>query len=495
MRRSRAAFLVFLLLAASAAAQDAPTDSTPKPERFTTCWDCHQVVQGNSPPLATFANLVPPTQAGAALGEPFDYLVQVQNAWTHEARSARVELNLTNAPSLAFASDIDPLREVLSGVIEYDAAAATEPQQTALTYDIPFGHTHLEVRLRPSDTSAVGPDLALLVYPGSSSAQGDAIVVDAARRGGEEVFVVTDRQDMATYGYGNWTFAAQARLLPEDPTLGPALPAGMQVDFEIALDAFAAPSEERVAAVGNRVLVPAGSTTQLPFRLVGVAVPGPGESVAVKVDLWVHYTHQTAGPDDDENATKEHPRTIPVVDGGGFPVLRSEFAPDTDVFVGVHNGPTMATLSEAVGYAATFLLVASLVSGGLFGKASRRGLNALFGTAKRRVAFHNFLSYGLTAAALVHLVLFVVEAAYHWTLGFIWGGFAILALLGLGVTGAIQVPLVRAWGYAGWRWTHFALAMAALAFTLVHVVLDGVHFADLQEAVGWSNPLEPATAA
>ncbi len=493
MRRTRAAFLVFLAFAASVTAQDA--DSTPKPERFTTCWDCHQVTQGDAPPLATFANLMPPSEAGAALGEPFDYVVRVQNAWMHEARSARVELNLTNAPSLAFASDIDRLREVLDGVIEYDAAAAAEPQQAALTYDIPFGHTHLEVRLRPSDTSALGPDLALLVYPGRSAAEGDAIVVDAARRGGEEVFVVADRQSMATYGYGNWTFAAQARFLPDDPTLGPALPIGMQVPFEIQLDAFAEPSVERVAAVGNRALVPAGSATQLPFRLVGVGVPGANESVAVKVDLWAHYRHATVGQDDDENATKEHPRAIPVVDGGGFPVLRPEVKPGTDVFVGVHNGPTMATLSEAVGYAAAFLLVASIVSGGLFGKASRRGLNALFGTAKRRVGFHNFLSYGLTAAALGHLVLFIVEAAFHWTLGLIWGGLAILALLGLGVTGAIQVPLVRAWGYAGWRWTHFALALAALAFTLAHALLDGVHFAGLQEALGWGNPLEPAPTA
>lgn len=492
MQRGPLAILVLLAVVAGAAAQATEGESVAKPERTVTCWDCHQTVQGNAPPIKTFVNFIPPVQAGSdELHEPFDYIVQVQNAWSSEFRATRVGLDLTGAPSLAFASDIPDLVKRLPGSIPFDPAAATQPRQAAVTQEIPFGHTELQVQLIPGDADEVtGPDLALLIYPGKGSAEGDPISVDAQRRGGTETFVA-DRALLEQHGAGNWTFAAQARLLPDDPSLGPAAPLGTSVPFEIDLAAHAKPITERVAAVASNALVPAGGAIQLPFRLVGVAEPAAGESVALKADVWAHYTHKTNGPDDDANATKQHPVALPVVDGGGFPVLQADLTPSTTVALSVHNGPSLATVSEAVGYATTFLMLGSIASGGMFGKASRRQLNVLFGTARRRVAFHNFLSYGLILAAGVHLALFLVEAAYHWTLGLIWGGLALVALLGLGVTGAIQVPLVRAWSYAGWRWTHYGLAAASLLFSLAHLLLDGVHFADIQQAVGWSNPLEP----
>jgi hypothetical protein len=145
----------------------------------------------------------------------------------------------------------------------------------------------------------------------------------------------------------------------------------------------------------------------------------------------------------------------------------------------------LARLSEAVGYASSFLLISSIASGGMFGKASRRGLNRLFQSAKRRVAFHNVLSYWLTLLAAAHAVLFLFQDVYAWTQGILFGGLAIAAMLGLGVTGALQVPMIRRWDYATWRWTHYGLTVATLLFTLIHFLLEGANFVAVQNALHW----------
>ena len=495
---TRLAVVVLLAGVAAASAQVADPESTPKPLRSTSCWDCHAIAVGSSPPIAAFANLLPPEQAGSRPGEPFEYAVQVQNAWTADVRSIRLTLDLTAAPSLGFASDVPPLREAIEDAITIQAARAAEPQRQAVTVAVPFGETRMDVRLRPGDGNVVtGPDLRLLVFPPGRPLDGPPeTVVDVARRGGDETYTVPDRATFVRLGYGNWTFVAETRLVPDDPTLGPSGPLGAptRVPFFLDVNATSESTGERVSALGTRDLVRKGGAFTMPFRLVALAAPQPGETVALSADLWVHYRHATDGPDDDENTTLAFPEPIPVVAVGDETVLRpGTVAPP--MAPGTVNGATMATASEAVGYASAFLLVSSIASGGLFGKASRRGLNRVFGTAKRRVAFHNFLSYGLVLAAAVHTTLFVVEATYHWTLGLLWGGGAIAAMLGLGVTGALQVPLVRRWGYAGWRWTHYGLALAAIALTVAHGLLDGVHFTDVQDAVGWDDPLAPRATA
>jgi hypothetical protein len=136
----------------------------------------------------------------------------------------------------------------------------------------------------------------------------------------------------------------------------------------------------------------------------------------------------------------------------------------------------------------TFLLVFSMITGGVFGKATRRWQNHLFRSAKRRVAFHNFVSYLLTFFAAAHTALFLWEPGFPWTLGMIWGTGALVAMMLLGVTGALQVPMVRRWNYATWRWTHLALALASVLLTIVHVLLDGANFTEFAEWVGWDDP-------
>lgn len=479
---------VLLLLLAAAAAQAADPDPDPKPIRETTCFDCHfNVSQGDSPPLATFVNLVPPATAGGLPGTPFTYQVGAQNAWTSDLPAVRVTLDLTAAPSIGLAADVPPLAAAIDDAIPVDPSRASEPQRRAVTVAVPEGETQMTVRLEPTGEGRF-TDLALLVYPPGRPLDGaPEALVDANTTGGAEVYALRERADFNRLGYGDWTFVAQASLLPRSGGGGLALPASDgTIPFSLRVDASAASSADRVASLTSRELVKEGGSTTVTFRLVALGVPGPDEQVTLWSDAWAHYVHKTQGTDNDENATMPAV-TVPVRAEQGQAVLRTDGG--TVAFVPVpHNGPTLATVSEAVGYATAFLLVASVVTGGMFGKASRRGLNAAFGAAKRRVAFHNFLSYGILLAATAHAVLFIVEAAYDWTLGLIWGGAAVLALLGLGVTGAVQVPLIRAWGYGGWRWTHYGLAVAAILLAVVHGALDGIHYSEVQRAVGWKDP-------
>lgn len=490
----RLAWLAIALVAALAAVQAKQVgDDRLKAEALATCWDCHKVVQNDCAPLQTFVALLPGDGVGAAPGEAFDFTVQAQNAWCSDLYAVRVNLDLANAPSLGFASGVPEVKETHHGTIVLDPARAAEPQRSPpVEVEVPAGETQMTVTLRPP-AGAAGSDLALVVYPPGFSSP--LRTVDEGGQGVPETFAVPDRAQFAEWGYGRWTFHAEARMLPA-PDGGPVVPSpDGTVPFELQVEASADASDARLgsamaAASPSQPLKEAGSAA-VTFRLVALGTPAEGESLTLAADVWPHYTHKGTNPneDDDENVTKVHPTPVPVLAEAGRVIVRS--GPGGDIVVPRPvNGPTLQTVSEAVGYSTALLLVSSITTGGMFGKASRRGLNHLFGTAKRRVAFHNFLSYGIVLAAGVHTTLFVVEAAYHWTLGLIWGGAAVLALLGLGVTGAVQVPLIRGWGYGGWRWTHYALALAAIAFTVVHVLLDGAHFADLQGRLGWEDPLQ-----
>jgi thiosulfate reductase cytochrome b subunit len=54
-------------------------------------------------------------------------------------------------------------------------------------------------------------------------------------------------------------------------------------------------------------------------------------------------------------------------------------------------------------------------------------------------------------------------------------------MIGLGVTGAFQNRIAKAWGYGTWRFTHFLLGMLVVAFIVLHVFVDGVDFQFLRD--------------
>lgn len=470
----------------------------PVEERATTCWPCHV---GWSPPLKTFFNILPPPEAGAAVGEPFDYVIQLQGAWTPPGDGPYITyyeptLDLSGAPSLGFFSDTPPFHDEQTGSVPVDPANPTAPQRAFVVTSVPLGSTDLTLTLAPDDPSSLtGPDFTLNVYPGVSAPAGSpAVTVNGAGRGGAETLVLQGSDAFRGLGYGNWT--VEAVMAPVTPGTDPAallgIPPAQAQGFTVTNDAETKDTGERSQAQPIRENVGKGGSALMRYHLRANAPPGAGEVVRIVVNTTEYYKHNDAGTDNFANVTKAYSAEIPVTLEDPRVVIRTQLDSSTLVAGGgIQNGATLDTMSEGIGYGTAFLLVSSIWTGGMFGKASRRQLNGVFGTAKRRVAFHNFLSYGLMLFAAVHTVLFIVEATYYWTLGLIWGGLALIAMVLLGVTGAFQVQMIRRWNYGFWRWSHYGLAVAAIAFTLVHLGLDGVHFSFIQERLGWDDPLDP----
>jgi hypothetical protein len=486
----RAVVLLAALAAAAALGTAAAGPARFLPEPQTSCWDCHAAAShGRSPPVVTFASMVVPESVQAPVGAPFEYAVEVRNAWTADLTYVEPRLDLTGAPSLGFASDLPPLRLELPGNLTVDPTRLAETQEDAHALDVPAGTTSLTIRLEPDDTSpTTGPDLALHV-----ASPGNETVVDGGGRGGAEEFNLTSAAAFAGWGSGAWTVGAEAAVLRPDPA-HPFTAPRQTIPYRLTVVAASNAAADRAAGLPVRSTLKEAQGLVATFRLVASGAPGPGETVGLELLGHAHYAHKQVTRGDQDDADFSKPLGAPIAVAGDAGQVRLSSRGAAVVPPAVHNGATMATVAEAVGYATAFLFLSSTAAGGMFGKASRRAMNALFGTARRRVAFHNFLSYGLLLAASVHTALFLVEAAYAWSVGLLWGGLAVLSLLGLGATGALQVPIIRRWGYGAWRGWHYGLAVAALAFSAAHVGLDGAHFAAFQRALGWKDPVGQALA-
>jgi hypothetical protein len=458
-------------------------------EKDTSCWPCHV---GWADPLKSFYNLIPPPEAGAPVGEEFDYVVQLQNPWLQEIRFIEPSLSIAAAPSLQFAGGPEPITGLqLPGAIPLTPPAIPPlgPASGTVTFEVPLGVTYVDIILAPLNTQDTGPTLTMNVYSGSEATGTPTFRGRASGPGGTVELQAITAQEVAQYGgSGNWTVEARVENATD---LG--APAGNTIPFTITVNARAETSDVTTLIQPQNVNIAKHSSFLFTYRLKVVSEPGPDEQLGLGLNGTMYYEHDDSSTDDWANVTKtfEQPLTVQVApDGSGRVVV---LAPADAGFTVVQpkNGASIDTLAEAVGYLSAFLLVSSVWTGGMFGKASRRQLNSIFGSAKRRVAFHNFLSYGIILFAAIHTVMFIVETAYYWTLGVLWGGVAILAMLGLGITGAWQVGMIRRWNYGFWRWSHYGMAIAAIVFTLVHMALDGVHFAFVQESIDWSDPLDP----
>ncbi len=462
-------FIGAVILAAAATAQP---NAAIEEAYDAQCYSCHW----NWSPTAmkTMYRIIPIPGVEAAVGEEFEYTVQVQNAWIADMIHWEPNLDVANAPSLSFTGGEEPTNLLLDGVLERETP--TQPYAEEITFDVLGNTTDLVVVVTPSQTGGLSPDISLTLVTGDGTRLEP---IDRSGPGGAEQFELHDAAEIAGLGLGTWTAIVQGG---DTAVLAPQVTLRADAWYNIS-------ATTKQFLVSDTDVGP-GLSILFTWNLRADTVPGPEEAIRVTVNGTAYYDH--VGPEEDYGNFTKHV-DIPVSDSGGNVLLGTGVAVDPTALV--TGGVSMARVSEAVGYATTFLLIASVWTGGMFGKASRRNLNHVFGSARRRVAFHNFVSYGLTAAALVHLVLFIIETNYEWTLGIIWGGIAFLAMAGLGVTGALQVPIIRRWNYPTWRWTHLGLAIASLAFTVIHLLLDGANFGFVQEAIGYSDPFPDKSGA
>jgi hypothetical protein len=482
-RAAVAALVVLTGLAALVAAQGPER----LPERETTCWPCHVAWPT---PLRSMYDIIPPEEAGGEVGKSFDYTIEVRNPWLHDIIFIEPALDLAGAPGLSFDDGRIPVDIEKTGVIKVDPTRGNQPQRGFVVIDVPLGATDMTLELIPLEP-LYQYDLRMVLYPGRQTPEGEPATppIDNASAGQPETWTTAPGAGFPEFGFGNWTIVAE--MVPVKTAGLVVNPPVGDIDFQVKAHVEFNANDATVQYLSRRVDVGPDQRTLVTWKLRAMSAPQGNLTAQITVNATVYFKHlASSGADDYANVTKSI--TLQVIERDGQVVL----VPDGVIIhpPGKPPGVTMTTISEAVGYASAFLLVASVYSGGMFGRASRRQLNHIFGTAKRRVAFHNFLSYGLTLAAIVHTIIFVVdvwEPQYYWTRGLIWGGLAILSMLALGVTGALQVPMIRRWNYGVWRWSHLATTIAALAFTLVHMFLDGAHFSSIQEFTGWQDPLDP----
>jgi len=461
----------------------------------SSCWECHSswtpAIQRGPGGVYAIAVPIPPASVAAEPGKPFEYTVQIQNTWRADVTFMAPALDLSSAPSLRFAGGHVPDHNVT--VIKTNPTNATSPQTpvgASTTFFVPPAASSLTFTVKPHNTDpTTGPNIALTVR----APNGDVLPsVDNNASGQPETRNITPAE-LEKYGSGIWRVGAQFTPLQADSTspATPHAPVLGQQDIDVIEDAKFETAGLRVLALPRTEFLGAAASTLQTWDLASSGVPAAGETIRVYANVTGHYRHQNKPPTGDwGNFTSM--AEADVIDGatvGQAGKTLIVFKDASLVQPSILNGATPARISEIIGYAAAFLLISSILSGGMFGRASRRGFNHLFGSAKRRVAFHNFLSYGLTVAALAHMLIFVGRVTEQYDIT--WGGLGILAMLGLGVTGALQVPMIRRWNYGTWRWTHYGMTVAAILFTVVHMLLDGTNFGQVQDYLHWKYQLFP----
>lgn len=483
----RLAALAVVLVAAAAVAQQPPPDSATG-LRESECFRCHETGGGSfGPPLVAMYVMLPPTNLSLALGEATPYAVEVRNVWTAELSQIHGLLDLAEAPSLGFASDLPPTSQSDRQSLP---TAGPDGREVSARLGVPEGATDVRVTVAPAD-GIVAPDLVLNVWPASfDPAQDPPFTIDARGPGGAEVLHVRGGDAVASLGTGAWTVQAQQPLSDLPAVFAPQ-------DVALRIDTWSNVTGDRLVKTASPDILDGQDkstpqNTTLTWRLRAERPPGPDERLLLTVNATAFYDHPgtTSGGIDEWVYTQSIPIGVHEdLEAPDVPTVIDPGVRQPDIDEDATAIP-WDRIGEIIGYVSSFLYVLSMISGGVFGKRSRRSMNRVFKSAKRRVAFHNFVSYLLTFFALAHTVLFIVEPGFPWTLGIIWGGIALLAMFGLGVTGAIQVPMIRRWSYSTWRWTHLGLAIGALVFTIVHLLLDGANFTEVAEAVGWQDPFQ-----
>lgn len=460
----RRAALALALVAAPALALVAPALAQAQDEVVEVDLDtanCFGHHAAETPPFRTTVMMLPQPLLEVPAGQEFDLPIQVQVAWKQEMQSLKIGLNLTEAPNLAFLGERDPVTTEAPGTVPLGGSASV-----GFTID-DVNATELVVDLASAPPPLNANDLDLyVVSPGAAITFNGTTHEDnrlGGVRGGEPISydsVRLGQADILDGGLGEWNAVV---VFPEGAT--------PSADFTVRATVYynASRSVETFIPVGRTLL--AGEVTNVTFRLRAIA-PGP-----LRLGLHslgnAHYIHTDAQAVDDGNFSKKQWMEFQV--GSAFRVASATAGPFDVAF-----DPGTKLLRQwgfLLGWLGFFLVPPSLVLGGTFGGRTVRALNARVGSARQRVLWHNALSYVLLGVGLTHMVVFLLEVTYHWTVGIVWGSLTLAAMLGLAVTGALQTRIAKTWGYATWRFTHFLMGMLVVAFVVLHVVVDGV---DLQ---------------
>ena len=407
-------------------------------------------------------------------GQEFEFEMLIRNPWLHEVQDLYGYVDVTNAPGIALEGGKDPVENPLAGeAIEHPRGGVDG--YASRTYDIIVEENATEIYIRIAGSN--GTQVPLPAFR-DKSADFDLMLTSP---GGEVVLTGPDPSDPAASLLTDdsiGTVVEEIRVNQRNLTAGG--PGTWQL--QVAYRGFDATGTYDLFTgvyynVTGIILMP------------GPPVLGPNEEYAFTFKLRVkdvdglqsmryggigvaYHEHTDKNIGDIGNYDKWN--TMQFETGAELRISGAQ----VDTGGGADLlGPVLRRWAQVLGIASSFLIIPSLVFGGTFGKGSVVTMNKWFGGPRRRVLFHNTMSFWLLGLSLLHMFLFLYEAFWNWSHGLVWGGLALACMIGLGVTGATQRRFVARWGFNRWRFVHFAMGILVVVFTLVHMVADGSHFA------------------
>ncbi|HWG90626.1 MAG TPA: ferric reductase-like transmembrane domain-containing protein [Candidatus Thermoplasmatota archaeon] len=435
------------------------------------CMDCHTAAIGE--PVIPVLSVNVPEEVEA--GKPFPVQVTVLETWKTkrlmELQKVYGGVDLSQAPNLAFPSETPPSILDLGGqdTVEVPGTGTSVSEQA---FEIGLGATEVSIVVLPTTQGVGASDLSVWVTnpngqlcfgecPGEESEPGD---LDEA----ENVVKLTP-EALARAGIGQWKIYVNADFSPQPGALF-TQQVGYNAHVEVYYNASAAP--QQLVAGPEKLL--AGEPYTFTINLTASNTKGP-QTLLLGSVFDMYYKHDSNNQD---LGSFQVVTTAQVLVGDKFVGGQGILPIDVG---GTSMGAQMKAYSEVVGFASSFLLIPALVMGGTFGKGTVTFFNRVLGGARRRVLWHNTMSYWLLGLSLIHMVLFLIEPRYRWDVGMIWGGLSLACMIGLAVTGALQKTLVKRWGFGTWRFVHFGLGILVVGTVLLHMGLDGVHFEDVRE--------------
>ncbi len=513
----RAATVVVLLVAV-VAAQAAPENSEATLAHESECFECHGTEgtnsgKGGGPAMHTmfrmFMHEPPNLERGASTVLDF----QIRNWWTSELQGFDGYIDISNAPALSFEATKPPVHGSQPGELaRYQEAAYFQGQERSarINVDIPTGGTDLDIHLAPAE--GANADLILRVWTPGQNPESSAPMERNLGAGGEPESV-SIRGDPVQGG----RYVLEIAEIPDTFGGAPNFDAvGFEVNWTLEYQFVAGATTRNggtlVVLDGQEKSAPQSTRISWPVNVISNIseeqhVRVYMESVAYydhppqfrAIDEWLfwneveyYFTPQEDGTIAIERVTPTGDRVTDFLLGEGQVIELTSEEDEGPVLVEDPDEQALDTVAEAIGYTAAFLLIVSLLTGGAFGNWSRRFQQILlYRKAKKRVAFHNVVSYGLILTATIHMIIMLVEPRYPWSVGFFLGGTAIFGMYLTGFTGMFQRPMVRAMGHEQWRWIHYLSFVLSFGGAIGHILLDGIHFADVQAALEWQDPVAP----
>ncbi len=435
-----------------------------------TCLDCHEGEGMQYAVLRTSPFIEIPQ------GETQDFDVTVANPWLQEITSSLIRINLTGSPAVSF-DTADPLNITENVTLQprstTNISFEVEPGATAVITRMEQGEDPSTIGANDVDSMLYLPDNTTARAPHDGADTGDPAELELPREPRpanpvEQIVVDDDR--LASTGTWNLSLTREAGPPQAGPTEEP-----VSVSINVLYNATRVLSQRLTSTIGP------SEAANATFQIKGVE---PGNvTIDYTVTTTQYYAHPSGIQSQDEgNATLEGQTSFRV----GEELEVGSAGPAVPATPPINWKMNARIWGEATGFIGLFLVPLSLVLGGAFGRRNVLMVNKIATSARLRVLWHNALSFILLAVSLIHLVLFLYEPVYGWSVGMVWGGIGTLALIGLGITGGFQRRIARSIGYAKWRLLHIAMAVTFVASVLAHVIVDGAHFDFLRGWLGFN---------